>query len=88
MIALSLGFSTFPNLSMNYFFKDVLKLDPAELSLFNSVINFVWIFKPVFGFISDSYPLFSSHRKSYLILFSSVQIGGWILLGLWVSNLW
>jgi len=29
IIALSLGFSSFPTLSINYFFKDELKLDPA-----------------------------------------------------------
>jgi MFS-type transporter involved in bile tolerance (Atg22 family) len=88
IIALSLGFSSFPTLSINYFFKDVLKLDPTELSLFNSVINFVWILKPIFGFICDSYPLFGSRRRSYLILFSLVGALGWILLGTWVTNLW
>ena len=88
IIALSLGFSSFPTLSINYFFKDVLKLDPTELSLFNSVINFVWILKPIFGFICDSYPLFGSRRRSYLILFSLVGALAWILLGTWVSNLW
>jgi MFS-type transporter involved in bile tolerance (Atg22 family) len=66
----------------------VLKLDPTELSLFNSVINFVWILKPIFGFICDSYPLFGSRRRSYLILFSLVGALAWILLGTWVSNLW
>ena len=88
IIALCLGFSTFPNLSINYFFKDVLHLNPSELSLFNSIINFIWILKPVFGFICDSYPIFGSHRRSYLILFSFVSMAGWLLLGTWVSNLW
>ena len=73
---------------MNYFFKDDLKLDPAELSLFNSIINFVWILKPIFGFICDSYNIFGYHRKSYLILFSLIQALMWILLGTWVSNMW
>ena len=88
IIDLSLGFSSFPTLSINYFFKDILKLDPTELSLFNSVINFVWILKPLFGFICDSYPICGSRRKSYLIIFSFVGALGWILLGTWVSNLW
>ena len=88
IIALSLGFSSFPTLSINYFFKDILKLNPTELSLFNSVINFVWILKPIFGFICDSYPICGSRRRSYLIIFSFVGALGWILLGTWVSNLW
>jgi MFS family permease len=87
-IALSLGFSSFPTLSMNYFFKDVLLLDPTELSLFNSVINFVWILKPLFGFVCDSYPIFGSRRRAYLILFSLIGALSWVLLGTWVKNLW
>lgn len=87
MIAVCLGFATFPNLSMSYFFKDDLNLNPADLSLFNSIINFVWVLKPIFGFICDSYPIFGSHRKSYLIIFSVVSMISWILLGLWVHTL-
>ena len=88
IIALCLGFSSFPTLSINYFFKDVLHLDPTELSLFNSCINFVWILKPVFGFMCDSYPIFGSRRRSYLIIFSLTGAIGWVLLGTWVTNLW
>jgi len=87
VIALSLGCATFPNLSINYFFKDDLNLDPTQLQLFNSIINFIWVLKPVFGFICDSYPLFGSHRKSYLILFSIVGSFGWVSLGFWVTYL-
>ena len=72
---------------MNLFFKDDLHLQPAEMSLFNSIINFIWILKPVFGFICDSYPIFGSHRKAYLIIFSLVAILSWILLGTWVTTL-
>jgi MFS family permease len=66
----------------------VLKLNPTELSMFNSVINFVWILKPVFGFLCDSYPILGSRRRSYLIIFSLIGAFGWILLGSWVENLW
>lgn len=83
-----MGFTSFPTLSINYFFKDVLLLDPTELSLFNSCINFVWILKPVFGFICDSYPILGSRRKAYLFIFSIVGALGWFLLGLWVETLW
>lgn len=87
MIAISLGFATFPTLSMNYFFKDELHLNPAELSLFNSLMNFVWILKPVFGFFCDSYSIFGSHRKSYLIISSILAMLCWISLGTWVSTI-
>ena len=48
----------------------------------------MWILKPVFGFICDSYPIFGSRRRAYLILFSLTGALGWVLLGTWVSNLW
>lgn len=72
---------------MSYFFKDTLKLDPAQVSLYNSVINFIWLLKPLFGFISDSFPICGSHRKAYLIIFSLAGSASWILLGLWVETL-
>jgi hypothetical protein len=87
MIAVCLGFATFPSLSMNKFFKDELKLEPAQMALFNSLMNFIWILKPVFGFICDSFPILGSHRKSYLIIFSVVQALSWILLSVWVETL-
>ena len=57
------------------------------MSLFNSIINFIWVLKPIFGFICDSYPIFGSHRRAYLIIFSLVAIISWILLGTWVKSL-
>ena len=57
---------------MQYFFKDVLDLDPVALAEFNSIVSFIWLFKPVFGFIVDSFPLFGSKRTSYLLLFSGL----------------
>ena len=73
---------------MYYFFKDDLHLDIAQVIFYNSILNFIWVLKPVFGFICDSYSLFGSHRKSYLVLFSLVNALGWIIMAKWVSNLW
>ena len=72
IIAFSLGFSTFSTLSMQYFFKDVLKLDPVALAEFNTIVSFIWLFKPIYGFIVDSFPIFGSKRTSYLLLFSAL----------------
>jgi BT1 family len=80
IIALSIGFQVFPNLAMYYFFKDTLQLNLAQVIFYNSILNFIWVLKPVFGFICDSYTLFGSHRKSYLILFSLINVLGWIIM--------
>lgn len=55
---------------------------------YNSILNFIWVLKPIFGFICDSYSLVGSHRNSYLVLFSLVNSIGWILMAFWVKNLW
>lgn len=78
----------FPNLAMYYFFKDDLKLNLAQVIFYNSILNFIWVLKPIFGFICDSYSICGSHRRSYLVLFSVVNMAGWILMALWVTNLW
>ena len=88
LVAWTIGLQVFPNLAMYYFFKDTLKLNLAQLIFYNSILNFIWVLKPVFGFICDSYSLCGSHRKSYLVLFSVVNSVGWVLMALWVSNLW
>ena len=88
IIALSLGFQTFPNLAMSFFFKDDLNLNIAEMSFYNSILNFIWVLKPVFGFITDSYSIMGSYRSSYLAIFSLLNSVGWILMALWVETLW
>ena len=88
IISFSLGLSAFPQMSFSFFFKNDLNLDPAALSLFNSIITYVFLTKPLCGFICDSYPLFGSRRRSYLILFSLIQILCWFALSLWVTTLW
>ena len=55
-------------LAKDYFLKDDLHLSPAEASLVLSVSAAPWLVKPVWGFISDSVPLFGYRRKSYLVL--------------------
>jgi len=87
LVALSLGLAVFPNLAMSYYFKDTLHLDLAQMSFYNSLLNFIWVFKPLFGFIADSYPICGSHRKAYLLLFSILGSFSWLLLGYWVATL-
>uniref|UniRef100_K3WZA8 Major facilitator superfamily (MFS) profile domain-containing protein n=1 Tax=Globisporangium ultimum (strain ATCC 200006 / CBS 805.95 / DAOM BR144) TaxID=431595 RepID=K3WZA8_GLOUD len=66
------GFNSFSALAVNYFFKDNLKLQPAESQTLMTLMMFPWGIKPLYGIISDSLPFFGYHRKSYMILFSSL----------------
>jgi len=62
------GFSSFSALAVNYFFKDNLKLQPAEAQSLLTVMMVPWGVKPLYGIISDSLPLFGYHRKSYMMI--------------------
>ena len=55
---------------MSFFFKDDLKLDPTALSLFDSITSFIWLFKPLMGFMVDSFEICGSKKRAYLILMS------------------
>ena len=57
------------------------------MSFYDSILNFVWVLKPVFGFVTDSYSICGSHKKAYLILFSIIGSMGWFLLATWVETI-
>ena len=54
-------------LAQTYLLKDELHLGPAELSALSGLFVLPWTIKPLYGFLSDGFPLFGYKRKSYLI---------------------
>lgn len=50
------------------FFKDDLALDPASVGFLTGLGFAPWVIKPLYGFLSDTVPLFGYRRRSYLIL--------------------
>ncbi|HYD08208.1 MAG TPA: MFS transporter [Reyranella sp.] len=44
---------------------------PLQVTAYFGVLNFPWVIKPVFGLVSDFFPLFGYRRSSYLILAST-----------------
>ena len=65
-----------------------LKLDPSQLSMFNGIINYVWILKPVYGFIADSTYFKGYWWKPSLILYSLLTSAGWAIMAFCVFNVW
>jgi predicted MFS family arabinose efflux permease len=55
-------------------------LEPDETQSFTSTINLPWLFKILYGFISDNVQLFGSHRKSYVVLHSGCQTAVFLTL--------
>jgi folate/biopterin transporter len=55
-------------LAQTFLLKDELHLGPAELSALTGLFTLPWTIKPLYGFLSDGFPLFGYRRRSYLIL--------------------
>lgn len=56
---------TFPRyrrLATTFFFKDELHLAPAEVAALSGLFTLPWVFKPLYGFLSDGLPVFGYRR--------------------------
>lgn len=78
---LLLGFCfQFPSVAMRYWMMEDVKVSPAQMSAIFGVVAIPWCMKPIYGFISDSYPLFGLRRRPYMIIMSYVSCSMWIIL--------
>jgi folate/biopterin transporter len=75
-------------LAVSFFFKDELGLSPAQVAALMGIAAIPWVIKPLFGFVSDSLPLFGYHRRSYLVLAGLLGSLAWLGLATIVSNAW
>ena len=49
---------------------------PASIGAFMALVSLPWMLKPLFGLLSDFFPLLGSHRRNYLLLSSvSASLG-------------
>src|SRR5262249_31633161 len=48
--------------------KETLGLSPAQVGTFGMIVLVPWVIKPIYGLVSDGFPLFGRRRKSYFVL--------------------
>jgi folate/biopterin transporter len=65
-------------LAVSFFLKDELGLTPAQVAAMMGVASLPWVIKPLFGFISDSLPIWGYRRRSYLVLSGGLGCLAWI----------
>ena len=65
----------FPSVAMRFWLIEKVKLSPAQLMAMGGLAGIPWCLKPVYGFISDTYPIFGYRRRPY------------IMLGCWMTTL-
>lgn len=73
---------------MSYLYKDDFGMSPAAVSLANSITGIPWIIKPLWGFISDCFPIIGYRRKPYLFIFGLVGVTAWMFMAFVVSAPW
>ncbi|PUZ36612.1 hypothetical protein GQ55_9G051900 [Panicum hallii var. hallii] len=73
-------------LAVSFYLKDDLHLDPAETAVISGFSALPWLIKPLYGFISDSIPLFGYRRRSYLFLSGLLGALSWSLMATIVDD--
>ncbi|KAG2545268.1 hypothetical protein PVAP13_9KG421249 [Panicum virgatum] len=73
-------------LAVSFYLKDDLHLGPAETAVISGFSALPWLVKPLYGFISDSIPLFGYRRRSYLFLSGLLGALSWSLMATIVDD--
>jgi len=75
-------------LAVSFFLKDDLGLTPAEVAALTGIASAPWTVKPLFGFISDGFPILGYRRRPYLILSGLLGAASWLMMATVVSQAW
>ncbi|KAL3141007.1 hypothetical protein ABBQ32_005521 [Trebouxia sp. C0010 RCD-2024] len=73
-------------LAISFFYKDEFHLDPATVAIVTGLGAAPWVVKPVYGFLSDTVPIFGYRRRSYLIICGLLGTVSWTALATIVST--
>jgi MFS family permease len=64
-----------------FLLKEGLRLSASQAATFLAIVSVAWNVKPLYGLLSDFFPLFGYRRKSYLLLTTSLAATAWFTLG-------
>jgi predicted MFS family arabinose efflux permease len=74
------GISTVSQLAINYHFKNNCGLSPSSLTQILTLIQLPLIFKPLFGLISDIFPIKGYRRKYYILICGIINSLSWFAM--------
>jgi len=70
---LSQGFAgSFFRVVTDYYWKDVQKMQPSAVQLYTGFYFIPWIMKPVWGVLTDVFPVFGYRRRPYFVLAGNI----------------
>uniref|UniRef100_A0A7S0EYR4 Major facilitator superfamily (MFS) profile domain-containing protein n=1 Tax=Hanusia phi TaxID=3032 RepID=A0A7S0EYR4_9CRYP len=82
------GISSMSSLAVSYFYKNTLQVEPALLSTITSLTALPWTIKPLYGFLSDGWPILGYRRKPYLIISGILGSVSWFCMAVLVNDVW
>ena len=56
----------FPSIAMRFWMIDDMQISPARMSAIAGVAAIPWCLKPLYGFISDAFPILGERRRPYI----------------------
>lgn len=65
---------------LQFFFKQALGLNPAQVTEYLAVLTIPWAIKPLYGLVSDFIPLFGYRRKTWLLVTNTLAAAGFLWL--------
>jgi folate/biopterin transporter len=74
------------HLAVSFFLKDRLGLSPAEVASLVGIAMVPWTIKPIYGMISDSFPIAGYRRRPYLVLSSLLGTIAWLCMAMVVKT--
>ena len=87
ILSFNTGLSYISELSINYLFKNKFNIEPKTFTYIMSISRIPWLIKPIFGIISDFFPIFGYRRKMYIILLGIINLFSYLLMSLYSNNL-
>lgn len=77
---------TLPALATLYFLKDDLGVGPVGATSAIAIVNLPWTLKPIYGYLSDNYPIMGMRRKPYVIGAMFVMSLMWTMMATAVNS--
>jgi MFS family permease len=68
LIFFNQGIGDLPTQSLYYFLRENLHISVGTIMTLTAITNLPWMIKPIYGFISDSFPIFGYKRKPYIFI--------------------
>jgi len=82
------GVNGMSGLAFSYFMKNTLKVEPAMLTSISSITALPWTCKPLYGFVSDAFPIFGYRRRPYFFIAGFFGALSWFLMARYVTAAW